>query len=136
MLTYRPERVNDKREPSWINAAWASWFVGVSRRAASRAALAMLVLLAGPVEAAPRSWPEEKCARYELAWRQAFARRGEKGLGREFLASHAAFLASGCTAAASVCPRSAEELDLANIMVISAMNAGMASTFPPFACRK
>ena len=32
--------------------------------------------------------------------------------------------------------RSAEELDLANVMVILAMNVGTASTFPPFSCRK
>jgi hypothetical protein len=83
-----------------------------------------------------QSWPEVKCARYKKAWSEALARRGTRGLGREFLASHEAFLASGCTARADVCPRSAEELDLANIMVILAMNAGTASTFLPFSCRK
>ena len=49
---------------------------------------------------------------------------------------HEAFLASGGTRTADVCPRSDEELNLANIMVVSAMNAGTASTFPPFDCRK
>jgi hypothetical protein len=83
-----------------------------------------------------QSWSEVKCARYKKAWSDALARRGTRGLGREFLDSHEAFLASGCTARADVCPRSAEELDLANIMVISAMNAGTASTFLPFSCRK
>ena len=77
-----------------------------------------------------------KCARYKTAWSEALARRGTKGLGQEFLDRHEAFLASGCTAQANVCPRSAEELDLANMMVVAAMNAGTASTFPPFACRK
>ena len=67
--------------------------------------------------------------------RGARAARHE-GLGQEFLDRHEAFLASGCTAQANVCPRSAEELDLANMMVVAAMNAGTASTFPPFACRK
>jgi hypothetical protein len=57
-------------------------------------------------------------------------------LGQEFIARHEAFLASGCTAKGDVCPRSAEELDLANMMVVAAMNAGTASTFPPFSCRK
>ena len=79
---------------------------------------------------------EVKCARYKTAWSEALARRGTKGLGQEFLDRHEAFLASGCTAQANVCPRSAEELDLANMMVVAAMNAGTASTFPPFACRK
>ena len=83
-----------------------------------------------------QTWPEVKCARYKTAWSEALARRGTTGLGREFLDRHEAFLASGCTAQANVCPRSAEELDLANMMVVAAMNAGTASTFPPFACRK
>lgn len=85
--------------------------------------------------AAP-SWPEVKCARYKKAWTEVLARRGSRGLGPEFLARHEAFLASGCTTKADVCPRSAEELELANVMVVAAMNAGTASTFPPFACRK
>jgi len=87
-------------------------------------------------ESQPQSWPEVKCARYRKAWSEALARRGTQGLGREFLDRHEAFLASGCTTRGDVCPRSAEELDLANIMVVAAMNAGTASTFPPFACRK
>jgi hypothetical protein len=84
----------------------------------------------------PQSWPEVKCARYKKAWSEAIARRGTRGLGPEFLERHEAFLASGCTTKADVCPRSAEELDIANMMVVAAMNAGTASTFPPFACRK
>lgn len=84
----------------------------------------------------PKSWPEVKCARYKKAWTEALARRGTKGLSGDFLERHEAFLASGCTAKAEVCPRSTEELDLANMMVVAAMNAGTASTFPPFACRK
>ena len=79
-------------------------------------------------------WPEVKCARYAKAWADALARRGTRGLGIEFLDRHEAFLASGCTARSEVCPRSAEELELANVMIVAAMNAGTASTFPPFAC--
>jgi hypothetical protein len=92
--------------------------------------------LAAAQESQPQSWPEVKCARYKEGWSNALARRGMQGLGREFLDRHEAFLASGCTARADVCPRSTEELELANIMVVVAMNAGTASTFPPFACRK
>jgi hypothetical protein len=84
----------------------------------------------------PKTWPEVKCERYGKAWSEALARRGTKGLGQDFVERHEAFLASGCTARADVCPRSSEELDMANIMVVAAMNAGTASTFPPFACRK
>jgi hypothetical protein len=87
-------------------------------------------------ESQTQTWPEVKCARYKAAWSQALARRGSHGLGKDFLDRHVAFLASGCTTRADVCPRSEEELTLANIMVVAAMNAGTASTFPPFACRK
>ena len=81
------------------------------------------------------SWSEVKCARYKQAWAEVLARRG-KGLGREFVDRHEAFLASGCTSPIDVCPRSEAELDFANVMVILAMNAGTASTFPPFRCHK
>ena len=84
----------------------------------------------------PKSWPEVKCERYGKAWAEALIRRGRQGLSPEFVERHEAFLASGCTARADVCPRSEEELSIANIMVVAAMNAGTASTFPPFACRK
>lgn len=84
---------------------------------------------------AKRSWAEEKCVRYGKGWEQALTRYGREGLGPDFLARHAAFLASGCSGAHDVCARSPQELKMANTMVIVAMNAGMASTFPPFACR-
>ena len=102
--------------------------------------MAAVTLGAVPVAAqqppSPRSWVEVKCDNYRSAWNFTLARRSRKGLGEEFLARHAAFIASGCTAPADVCPRSPEELDLANVMVILAMNAGTASTFLPFACKK
>jgi hypothetical protein len=84
----------------------------------------------------PQSWPEVKCARYKKAWSDALAHRSTKGLSQQFIERHEAFLASGCMTRGDVCPRSAEELDLANMMVVAAMNAGTASTFPPFSCRK
>lgn len=85
---------------------------------------------------AEKGWVEVKCERYKTAWSEALKRRGTKGIGQEFLDSHEAFLASGCTTQGNVCPRSTEEFDLANMMVVAAMNAGTASTFPPFSCRK
>jgi hypothetical protein len=84
----------------------------------------------------PKNWGETKCANYKSAWVFTLARRPKTGLSQEFLDRHEAFLASGCSAQADVCPRSPEERDLANLMIILAMNAGTASTFPPFACRK
>ena len=87
------------------------------------------------VAAADMGWPTEKCNRYRKAYDQSVARLGKKGLGAEFLASHDAFLASNCQARAEVCARSKEELDLANRLVVLAMNSGMSSTFLPFNCR-
>lgn len=82
------------------------------------------------------SWPKIKCDNYRKAWQFTLARRDRRGLGAEFIAAHEAFLASDCQGERNVCPRSKEELDLANLMVILAMNAGTASTFLPFACKK
>jgi hypothetical protein len=100
------------------------------------AAVICLFSAASNTSAQEPSWVEVKCARYKKAWDDALTRVTVKGLGQEFLERHEAFLASGCTARADVCPRSDEELALANMMVVAAMNAGTASTFPPFACRK
>ncbi len=101
--------------------------------------VAVMVLLVQPAECAPaataRSWHDVKCERYKKAWAQALDHFGPQGLGRPFLDRHAAFLASNCTLRADVCARSAEELRLANAMVVLSMNAGTASTFPPFYCR-
>ena len=86
--------------------------------------------------APPENWPAIKCERYTKAYAEALAKFGRKGLGQPFLDSHEAFLTSGCSIKGAVCPRSKEELDLANVMVIMGMNQGMASTFMPFACPK
>ena len=96
----------------------------------------ILAALAAPTRAAePDGWVAEKCARYKAAWEQGLARMGKQDLSAAFLERHAAFLASGCTAKADVCARSDREIALANAMIVMAMNAGMASTFPPFYCR-
>lgn len=99
--------------------------------------IALLYLTAAasvPTRGEAQTWPEVKCSRYKQAWSEALRRRGAQGLSAAFLASHEAFIASGCTDQGHVCPRSAEELDLANILTIQAMNFGTASTFLPFAC--
>jgi hypothetical protein len=86
--------------------------------------------------APPENWPAIKCERYTKAWGEALSKLGRKGLSLDFLNAHEAFLASGCSIRGEVCPRSAEELNIANVMVIMGMNQGMASTFMPFACPK
>ena len=99
------------------------------------AAVIILAAAAPRAMAEPENWNEIKCARYGQAREQALARMGPTGLGAAFLERHAAFLASGCTARADVCARSDREIEMANAMIVMAMNAGMASTFPPFYCR-
>lgn len=104
--------------------------------AAAAALLATIPL--GPTAAAddrPSSWSQVKCERYKAAWAHTLAARGSQGLGPDFLTSHQAFLDSGCLAQGAACPRSPQELAIANVMVILAMNAGAASTFLPFHCR-
>ncbi|RDJ21734.1 hypothetical protein DWF00_25615 [Bosea caraganae] len=91
---------------------------------------------AGAQQPEAESWTVEKCNRYKKAWTDALGRFGRKGLSQEFTERHEAFLASGCSTPPDVCPKSKEELDLANVLVIRAINAGIASTFLPFACRK
>ncbi|MHB2165789.1 hypothetical protein [Alsobacter sp. R-9] len=86
--------------------------------------------------AAPsKSWPEVKCERYTAFWKLELARSGGTGISAEFISRHDAFLASGCTGRADVCPRTREELDLSNRLTVRAMNMGTASTFLPFVCR-
>jgi hypothetical protein len=86
-------------------------------------------------DAAVARWRAEKCARYAAAWPEALALVGRDRPGEAFLAAHAAFLASGCRTGREICPRSAAERELADLMTVAAMNAGAASTFPPFRCR-
>jgi hypothetical protein len=110
------------------------------RRARPVGATILLILLmttAGnsPSAGQPRNWTEEKCHRYSQATTDALRRWGNEGLGRDFLDRHARFIAGGCTGEADVCPRSPREIELANILTVRALNAGMASTFLPFGCR-
>ena len=101
--------------------------------------LAVMLAFGSPMAAAQPNdgadWPTEKCNRYRKAYDQSIARLGKKGLSPEFLASHDAFLAANCQARAEVCARSKEELELANRLVLMAMNSGMSGTFLPFNCR-
>lgn len=101
--------------------------------------LAIMLSFGSPIAFAQQNggtdWPTEKCNRYKKAYDQSIARLGKNGLGAEFLASHDAFLASNCQARAEVCARSKEELELANRLVLLAMNSGMSGTFLPFTCR-
>lgn len=108
-------------------------------RIAKAGMVASLVTMGSALALAQQSggtdWPTEKCNRYRKAYDQSIAYLGKKGLSADFLASHDAFLASNCQARAEVCARSKEELELANRLVLMAMNSGMSGTFLPFTCR-
>lgn len=100
--------------------------------------LVVATLSAAPAvaeDAATARWRAEKCHRYATAWREALSLAGVSGVSPGFLAAHQAFIASGCRAPRDICPRSDAERHLADMMTIAAMNAGTASTFPPFRCR-
>ena len=112
------------------------WGEGGLRHAALPLLIATL-LLATPTLAQDRqeAWQREKCAAYAAAWAEAQRRFGTAGLSRGFTDGHAAFLASGCRAGRDICPRTPEELAMADRLTVAAMNTGAASTFPPFRCR-
>lgn len=100
------------------------------------AALLLAVPAAPPAVAQdPAAFAAEKCSRYRQATADALRRWGREGLSAEFLAAHAAFIDGGCQGPPSICPRPGRETDFANAMTVRAMNAGMASTFLPWACR-
>ena len=84
----------------------------------------------------PPTWTETKCLRYKAAWGELVKHRGLTGLGQEFLTRHQAFIDTGCRASTNVCPRTDGELEVADMMVVAALNGGMASTFPPFSCKQ
>ncbi len=102
------------------------------------ALLVLSVVEPGNAQSAGRqqTWTEEKCARYRKSWSEVLERSRSAGLGPDFIARHQAFVDGGCNARADVCPRTAREIEVANILTIQAMNAGMASTFLPFSCRE
>ena len=100
-------------------------------------ASSLALCLASPVlahDAAGLSWTERKCHLYAHAWEDGLAWKGTAGLSPEFLERHEAFLASNCTRDHDVCPRSPEEIAMADLLTVMSMSEGMASTFVPFGC--
>lgn len=81
------------------------------------------------------TWTEQKCVLYQGAWDAATSGPGLDGLSPEFLERNDTFVTLGCTIQGNVCPRSDEELNLANMLTLMTMSEGMASTFAPFSCR-
>lgn len=107
------------------------------RRSAVVAGL-VLCLGAGAVtasaqSAAPQDWTARKCDLYGRAWQHVSAGGDLTGVGPDFSAAHDDFLASGCTRRA-VCPRTAREISLADLLSLMAVAEGMAGSFLPFTC--
>lgn len=85
-------------------------------------------------DAADLSWSAQKCSIYSNAWQAALRMQGATGIGEEFTAWNAAFVASGCLGDRNVCPRSPEELALTDLLTIMVVSEGIAGTFLPFGC--
>lgn len=100
-----------------------------------RAALWLACAALAPAGALAQGWSDRKCALYADAAARAFAAAGAEGIGAPFAAGHAAFIASGCTLRDRLCPQTRQEIALADLLTVLAMNEGMASTFLPFSCR-
>lgn len=99
-------------------------------------ALALLFAAGATADAAEakRSWREEKCFRYERDWNEALRRYGVAGFSPEFLAGNSAFIRSGCESPDKICPRTAKDRELVDVMAIRVVNEGMSTTFLPFDC--
>ena len=95
---------------------------------------AVVALCVVGAAAASPSWPEQKCSRYQRDWNEALRRFGATGLSPEFIAGNAAFIGSGCAGLAKVCPRTAKDRQLVDILAIRVVNEGMSTTFLPFDC--
>ncbi|MCZ4353012.1 hypothetical protein O4H61_10850 [Roseovarius aestuarii] len=83
---------------------------------------------------APTDWTARKCALYRVAWAKAASGDALDDVSEKFLSSHNDFLASDCTRRA-VCPRTPQELALADTLSLMAVAEGMAGSFLPFTCK-
>ncbi|KPB01068.1 hypothetical protein [Ahrensia marina] len=81
------------------------------------------------------SWKQEKCVRYSAAWDEALTLFDKSQMTADFVNAHERFIETKCDHDIHVCPVSDYDLEVANAMVVASMNAGTASTFPPFTCR-
>jgi hypothetical protein len=70
----------------------------------------------------------------ERDWNEALRRYGPAGLSQEFLGGVATFIRSGCQSNAKVCPRTAKDRELVDVLAIRVVNEGMSTTFLPFDC--
>lgn len=87
----------------------------------------------GDEESGVQTSQQAKCEAYRKAFDTVIGRVGRNGLSPEFLDRNNAFVAANCAGARDVCPRSPEELRVANIIVAQAVSS-TGGTFMPFGC--
>lgn len=87
-----------------------------------------------PATAQDAQWQAQKCTTYAAAWNQALDLFGSDQMNYAFLAGNENFIASECSDKGEICPRSDQELEVANALSLAMINAGAASTFLPFRC--
>jgi hypothetical protein len=83
-----------------------------------------------------RSWAEEKCRRYKRDFFEALRRWGPADVTGAFIDANKAFIDSGCESEAKICPQTARERELVDVLAIRVVNEGMSTTFLPFACHE
>lgn len=96
----------------------------------------LLLASAGTVATAKAdAWSEKKCALYGDAWNRVLEWRGGEGLGQDFVEGNKRFIAGGCSTPASVCPKSAAEFEVADMLSMMAVSQGITGSFLPFGCK-
>ena len=73
-------------------------------------------------------------SQYKRDFAEALRRWGPAEVSRAFIEGNMAFIESGCESGVKVCPQSARERELVDVLTIRVVNEGMSSTFLPFAC--
>lgn len=101
------------------------------------ALLGFLVLTTAATVATARAdaWSEKKCALYADAWSRVVEWRGGNGLGEDFVSGNKRFIDGGCSTPASVCPKSAAEFAVADMLSMMAVSQGITGSFLPFGCK-
>ena len=99
------------------------------RRAGAWFGLALMA--ASSAGATGPDWTAEKCRRDTAAWTTVSE---GVALSPGFLAAHDAFLASGCTLRAAVCPQTDPERALADMLTRMIVAEGATVSFRPVHC--
>lgn len=99
--------------------------------------MAMITVLTGATTANQPStaWQSQKCQAFEAAWGRALDVHGTDNMNYDFVAQNENFIESDCIEQSAICPRSDQEIDVANDITFEMMGIGLASTFLPYRCQ-